>query len=242
MVIDKRLIAAWAAGIMISMAILVAGAILLKRTAPLASIRRAEASQPASRSPGEASVVELLRSIYSDGTKDRQEQAKLEEAAGQFSVESKWLSQKEEEIKANADKMLASLKKGLSYAAGEDYKQAEKEFRYCVEIYPESTSAWSNLAATSMKVGRMEEAKYACDKAITLDPHSWVAHYNLGSLYAMRGERDNAIRELSEALRLVSEGKSPQMTKAEMSEHIKGDRSFESLQKDRRFHELLARN
>jgi Flp pilus assembly protein TadD len=162
--------------------------------------------------------------------------------AQQLAIEANWLAQKEEEIKGRANQMLASLKRGLDDAVREDYRQAEEEFKRCVELDPENAFAWINLAAAAMKTGRLEQAKYACEQAITLDPHSWLAHYNLGSLYAIRADKDSAIRELSEALRLVADGSSPPITLAEMAEQIRGDRSFDTLQKDRRFRQLLARN
>jgi tetratricopeptide (TPR) repeat protein len=225
-----------------SIAILVIGFTALKIAFWLSKPAPARTIEATLAPADEAGLVKLLRSIYADGVKAPQEQARLQEAVRQLAVNSNWLTQKEEEIKGKADKTLASLKLGLAYTAREDYNQAQKEFRQSVEIDPENAFAWMNLAAADMKLGQLSQAKYACDKAITLDPHSWIAHYNLGSLYAINADKDNAIRELSEALRLVAEGQSPSITTATMAKQIKGDRSFDSLQKDRRFQELLARN
>lgn len=216
--------------------------IALKVIPALSVSQQTQTVKQTSSSPGEASISKLLRSVYSDGVKDQQERAKLEEAVKQFSAESQWVSQREEQIKNDSNRLLSGIKRGLGYAASEDYTQAEREFRYCLEIDPESSPAWTNLAVVHIKTGHLEQAKQACDKAVSFDPQNWLARYNLGSLYAIKGDKDNALRELSEALRLVNEGQSPKITRAEVSKHIKADRSFGSLQNDRRFQELITRN
>jgi tetratricopeptide (TPR) repeat protein len=207
-------------------------------------LRREAIAQQADRGSvsdgrGSEELVRVLRSVYSDGVKTPEEQQQIEDLARQHSVAPGPLTQKEQEIKDRLSWSQSALKQGLIYASQKDYPQALKEFKHSTEVDPENSFAWANLAAAYVNLGRYEEAQAASDRALSLDSGNWLAHYNRGSLYAIRGENDRALEELSETLRLVETGGDQKVTRAEVVSHMKTDHTLDSLRPDARFREML---
>jgi tetratricopeptide (TPR) repeat protein len=73
------------------------------------------------------------------------------------------------------------------------------------EIYPE---VYNNLGALLQQQNRLEEAEHAFRKAISQSPRYIEAHNNLASLYAAQQKEIDALRVLSEALKI--DGTNPQ--------------------------------
>jgi tetratricopeptide (TPR) repeat protein len=240
--IDKRIVAALSLAIAVSIAGFTYLALNVKT---YLAEEPDQSSRQATRPVDESShrgITDLFRSIYSDGIKTVEEQAEIDNLARRQAVDPVWLVQKEKEIKDRSESASSSLRKGLIYAAQQDYRQAAREFKRGAEIDPDNSFLWANLAAAHIKLSEMDEAQSACQKAIALDSQNWLAHYNLGALNANRGDKDSAIRELSEALRLVTEDRARQVSTSEVTDYMKADQSLNSLRNDPRFLQLLARN
>lgn len=180
----------------------------------------------------------LLRQIYADGIKTADEQAALDRMAREYSLDVLRIAQQEQEIKDRLSQAEKGLKQGMAYASQQNYEQAAKEFKRSVEIDPEYAPAWANLCSAHLSLNREQEAQAACEQALAVDAKNWLARYNLGSLYARKGDRDRAFRELAETLRLVSEDTSQRVTRAEILNHIKTDPMLSSLRNDARFAQL----
>lgn len=55
-------------------------------------------------------------------------------------------------------------------SSGGDFNRAAEEFSRALQIAPESPSAWKNMAALLWNYGYLEEAVYAAEKAVSLNP------------------------------------------------------------------------
>lgn len=188
-----------------------------------------------------AELSALLRSIYADGIKTPEEQAEIERLASKHPVDRDRLIQREQETRDRLNKSDISLKQGMLYVAQKDYKQALKEFNHALEVDPENSYAWANLASAYLSLNDQKSARDACQKALQLDARNWLAHYNLGSLYAKGRDKDAAISELTIALELVAQDQARILTQAEIVSRMREDQSLSHLRTDSRFQQLLAR-
>jgi tetratricopeptide (TPR) repeat protein len=188
-----------------------------------------------------AKIQKLLQQVYADGVKSPEEQSKLNELTINQSADSQWLSQQEQQIQGLIGEANSLSKKGLLCASQGHYQQAVEEFQRSVKLN-DNAIVWANLAAAYIKMNNLQEAQPACERAISLDPRNWLAHYNLGALYASKGNKDAAVFELSEALRFINEDQAQRILKGQLTQQIRVDDSFDSLRTDPRFQQLLARN
>lgn len=189
-----------------------------------------------------AKIQKLLQQVYADGVKSPEEQSKLNDLTINQSVDSQWLSQQEQEIRTKISQASVFSKKGLLYAAQGEYKQAIEEFHQSLKINDGNALVLANLAAAYIKLNNLQAAQPACERAISLDPRNWLAHYNLGALYAGKGNKDAAVSELSEALRFINEDQAQRILKGQVTQQIRVDDSFDSLRTYPRFQQLLAQN
>lgn len=191
-------------------------------------------------SPEEKKEIEkLLRAIYADGIKTTDEQRELAQLLSKYQQNPNQLAQLEQETKDRMSQAAISLKQGMVYASQKAYGQAVKEFRHSAEIDPQNAFAWANLCGAYLSLGDFEQAKQTCSQATEVDFNNWLAHYNLGSLAAKRGKKEETIQALSEVLRVVEENPQSRITRAEIVRRIKADPMFVSLKNDPQLQRLL---
>ena len=85
---------------------------------------------------------------------------------------------------------------GRVYFYRKDKEQAEKSFKKVLELAPDNYHAMAWLGKLySLDKDKLEQAQYYLQKALEESPENLEAHFDLARIYAMRGERDKALRE-----------------------------------------------
>ncbi|MEM4217189.1 MAG: tetratricopeptide repeat protein [Candidatus Methanomethylicaceae archaeon] len=187
-------------------------------------------------------LAALLHNIYVDEVKTNDEQGRLDALIQRYQVNKQQIEQLEQDIRNHWQRAKPYFDAALDLAKQADYLGAVDEFQRALN--EDSDNAWiqANMAAAYIQLGRLADAQSACERAEELDPKNWLVHYNFASLYAKRNDCDQAARRLSEALRYVAEDRAQRITKAEVINHIKTDRTFNPCRNAPRFQQLLAQN
>lgn len=201
-----------------------------------------ETRSPPSDNANRNAITRLLQQIYSDGVKTVEEEAKINQQMAGFGVDAEWLVSQEQAIKNRVTQASPFAKRGLMYANRGDYDLAIGELKRSLELYDGNSVAWANLAAAYIKLNDLASAASACDKALLIDSGNWLAHYNRGAIQAVKGNRDSAVSELSEALRLIQSDRAQLVTTRQVGDLMRSDESLEPLRSDPRFQQLVARN
>lgn len=95
------------------------------------------------------------------------------------------------------------LRRGSSLVEQRDFAAAESEFRRATESDPGDPLAWAQLGAVLALLRRDQEAFTCYQRALDLDPASWLAHYNLAVWHARRGELEKSLARADAALASV---------------------------------------
>jgi len=95
----------------------------------------------------------------------------------------------------------AALLVALTLERNEDWRDPVRLWRSAVEVSPTSDGAWNSLGVELRMRGRYEEALDAFRRAMRLDPHSWSAVFNQGTLYLQRARDDGDAADLERARR-----------------------------------------
>ncbi len=85
------------------------------------------------------------------------------------------------------------------------YADAEKAYQHAAQIAPTSAN-WNKLGSELLKQGSLDKAEIALIRAISIAPVDPAAHYNLGRIYAMRGDDAQAAKQVSLYLELAPDG------------------------------------
>jgi Flp pilus assembly protein TadD len=95
------------------------------------------------------------------------------------------------------------LRRGKALVERRRFAEAEHEYRRATEIDPGDPLAWGQLGGVLATVNRGDEAFACYQRALELDPRSWLTHYNLAVWHARRGETGGALARIEEALASV---------------------------------------
>jgi tetratricopeptide (TPR) repeat protein len=82
---------------------------------------------------------------------------------------------------------------GIACIERQNYMEAERDFLHSLELIPERASTLTNLAASQMMLGKIDEALTNARKAVSIDPNSYEALINLGRIEKEGSEFDRAI-------------------------------------------------
>ena len=82
-----------------------------------------------------------------------------------------------------------------------DWADPVRLWESAVAASPKSDGAWNSLGAQLRRAGRDDRAEDAFRAALKLNPQSWDATFNMGTLALARGRRSKADRDLEEARR-----------------------------------------
>jgi len=85
---------------------------------------------------------------------------------------------------------------GKDFFRSGQYEMAENEFGKALELDPENSEVYKDMALLHYNRGNLKEAYEASKRAIALDRTKKEAYVVLGSLYAKKGRKDDAIRTL----------------------------------------------
>lgn len=81
-------------------------------------------------------------------------------------------------------------------------QEAEEDFRMALALQPKDAEILYNLGGVLVALNRLDEALSQFLKAREVDPLLPEPHLGLGSVYKLQGEREQAITELKEYVRL----------------------------------------
>jgi len=79
-----------------------------------------------------------------------------------------------------------------------DVKSAYADESRAVELAPNDTDAYTELAKVLVLMNRQDEAQKMLERAIQLDPTNYAAHYRLAGLYRQHGRTDDARQQVAE--------------------------------------------
>ncbi len=105
-------------------------------------------------------------------------------------------------LKNYPDHFPARFDLGLVLFQMEDYQNALKEMEYLLEKRIRNYGILSYAGISALHLGRLDEAERFILEAIEIEPASVEAHFNLGSLYLLKGEREKARRAFERCLSL----------------------------------------
>ena len=107
-------------------------------------------------------------------------------------------------IQANPDNYDAHYALGHVYFLRKEYPNAEREFRACVSLDPNSGDALNYLGRTLVFLARLPEAIEVLRKAVMLPLYTTPdkAYVNLGAALQQQGDIPGAIRAYQDALKI----------------------------------------
>jgi len=199
------------------------------------------APSPDQQQGSNRSLVALLHNIYSDHLKTGDEQLLLAAAIERQRIDQAHGERIEQQVKARWEKAQPYFERGLTAAKQAKPQAAIEEFQRA--LAEDGDNAWilANLGAAYLQAGRIEDARASCQRALDFDERNWLAHYNLGSCRAKRGEKDAAIESLQQALECVAEDRTQRITRDDVVGQLRTDVALSSIRRDARFQQLLAK-
>ncbi len=107
-------------------------------------------------------------------------------------------------IQANPDNFDAHYALGHVSFLRKEYADAEREFRACVDLKPNSGEALNYLGRTLVFLSRLPEAIEVLRKATMLPLYATpdMAYFNLGATLQQQGDMPGAIRAYQDALKI----------------------------------------
>ena len=186
-------------------------------------------------------MIALLHNIYSDHVKSADEQQLLVEAIKRQQMNQTQSEQLEQQIKARWEQAQPSFERGLTAIKQSRAQMAIEEFQHALAADGDNAWILANLGAAYLQAGRMEDAQASCRRALEYDDRNWLAHYNLGSYFAKRGDKDAAIDALQQSLQCVAEDRTQRITKSDVVAQLRTDTALGAIRQDARFRELIAR-
>ena len=97
----------------------------------------------------------------------------------------------------------------LTLSRNLDWGDSVRLWRSAVEVSPDSDGAWNALGAQLRRTGDLDGAERAFRRSLEINPRSWGASFNMGTLYLTRGrsnrDRDRDLREAQRWLELSLE-------------------------------------
>ena len=85
-----------------------------------------------------------------------------------------------------------------------DFQSAERTYREAIEIH-ENVAAWTGLGQNYGRLGKIDDARLAFERAVDVDPTAVDPHYELGNLLARRQMFDRAAPHYERAVALAPE-------------------------------------
>ena len=139
--------------------------------------------------------------------------ASLSEQAKQHFVQGhKFLKKKEleaaikefaEAVRLSPEAALGHYWLGMAYYYNHQPEKAIPEFKKVIELEPDNFRGYAMLGKMySLNRNTLDQAVEALKKAISINAEYPEAHYDLGRIYAVRGERDKGLAEFAFIFRM----------------------------------------
>ncbi|MDA2912792.1 tetratricopeptide repeat protein [Acidobacteriia bacterium AH_259_A11_L15] len=127
------------------------------------------------------------------------------------------------------EKVLAGTSRELAERARVHLAICEQRLRQPTPVRLRSADDHYHYAVSQINLGNYEEARAHLEKGVKLAPKADYVLYALASVAALTGEPDDALKYLSQAIKLRPENRY----------HARNDDDFHSLEDDPRFRELV---
>lgn len=86
-----------------------------------------------------------------------------------------------------------------------NYNKAEKEFKKALETNPNHSTTYQYYSELLSSLGKYNEARIVLNKAIQLDPYSFIIRVASAELYLKEGDLNNALSENKICLELIND-------------------------------------
>lgn len=137
----------------------------------------------------------------------------------------------DEVIKLKSNDAGAWMNKGVSLDRLGRYNEALIAYDEAIGIRPDYAKAWISKGVVLERLGRYDEVLKAYDKAIEeIKPYLAVIWYNGACVYSLKGNKENALKDLSKAIDLD----------AKFKEYAKKNQGFEKLWNDEDFKKIVS--
>ncbi len=184
-------------------------------------------------------MEQLLREVYRDGRVSMEDRERLDAFVSEQRIIPQEARSFETSVSGHIESSQQSLSRGNALVRQRQYAEAHAEYLRATEADPEDPVAWANLGASHMLLGRPEEAAVCYDRALRIDEHNWLAHYNRGLLAARKGDRESAFHHFEQALTWVPSAADRE--RGAMIRDLLEEPSLADLRGDPRFAEILNR-
>lgn len=89
---------------------------------------------------------------------------------------------------------------GLAYFRKNEYKESLAYYEKSIEYNKNNALVWSNMGTCHYNLGNFDKAKSCYMQAVKLNPRMIDAHRNLGAMFAMKRQFNEALQQFDEAL------------------------------------------
>jgi len=100
------------------------------------------------------------------------------------------------QLKEAYEKALPLFNRGIELFQSEQYLEAAREFEKALEVSPDFTEAWENLAAARFRTQDYDKAIEAAKKSLEMNPDSYKALKILSISYSSKGDEQTAAEYL----------------------------------------------
>ncbi|GIK39967.1 MAG: hypothetical protein BroJett011_38000 [Chloroflexota bacterium] len=90
--------------------------------------------------------------------------------------------------------------RGETYTAMEDYEAAISDYQAALNRFPNYNQAYQGLGYASYKIGQLDQAQEALNKALEISSNSPMTHFYLMLVYLAADQLDQAQAEVSQAM------------------------------------------
>ncbi len=95
---------------------------------------------------------------------------------------------------------------GLAYLEESQPNKAAEEFRALIDLLPDESIGYGNLAVAHLRLKNSEEAETWVKRGLEVQPMDSQLHFILSEIYQWQGKSDAAVAALHEAVKLDPEG------------------------------------
>lgn len=179
-----------------------------------------------------------LREIYRDCKAGEEEKAETEKLLASHPEFARVYPELERARLPHILESCRLVRTGQTLVAQKLYGHARTDFLRATEEDPENANAWAALGGANMLTRREAEASQAYERALAVDPESWIAHYNYGFYFARKGEAEAAFLHLNQAVDLL--GRSGNVDRTAVLDDLRQNPVLDPLRRDPRFAKLLG--
>ena len=210
----------------------------VRRSAPPPVTNRVQPVNRLSPADAQKQMEAKLREIYRDGGTEAAEKADLEKLIASDPALAQAYAELERSRLPHIIESCRKVRTGQELVAQKLFEHAREDFFQATVEDPQNAGAWAALGGADMLTHREDEARQAYERALTIDPENWTAHYNFGFYFARKGEKEAALLHLDRAVFLL--GRSGKVDRTAVLDDLRKNPVLNPLRRDPRFARLLG--